>query len=413
MSPSLSPARCPPQMIGRGGPDVFAKLVERVAGSDAPDDVKGAALMQLLPLMSQEGRQQFQQQWEQVKFGEQQAQHREDQAQHREDLGERREDRAASLAQTRELAEERMDFQRQVADQGKGADWQIVQTPDGKTLRVNRKTGETAAVELPQGTGKIGAVAKKGVLLPPDVVDMLAEQGVSGDQSWKQNLGRGQQGPENIVAVQTAIAKKLKERGETGHDLATGTAEYQGLRAGERTLSQRTANIGMRVNEAQRFAPIALNASEKVDRSEYPVFNKLYEAGLMGTGDENVVRLAVATQSLLNAYAAAVTPTGTPTEGSQSRAHALLDAAWSQGQFSTAINQLLVEMDAASKSPGTVREEFRRGAAAPSGAEPPTSTATSGGIGKYTVGQVIDTPKGKVRVTGGDLNGDPDVEPVK
>jgi hypothetical protein len=363
----------PPMMMGRGGPDVFARLVDRIAGSNAPDEVKGAALVELLPLMSQEGQRQFQQAWEMTKFGVgQQEKGRE--------FDIRQQEVEANREATRAYREESLDLRRGQAAAGRGADWQIVQTPDGHTMRVNRATGETAPVELPQGTGKMGAAQKVGDLLPPDVVDMMAEQGVAGDQSWKQNLGRGQQGAEKIVAVETAINKKLKERGESGSDLATRTAEYQGLRAGERTLSQRTANIGMRINEAQRFAPIALNASEKVDRSQFPAFNRLYEAGLTGTGDENVVRLAVATQSLLNAYAAAVTPTGTPTEGSQSRAHALLDAAWSQGQFATAINQLLVEMDAASKSPGAVREEFRRGAAAPSIASPPSSETTSGGI---------------------------------
>jgi hypothetical protein len=31
---------------------------------------------------------------------------------------------------------------------------------------------------------------------------------------------------------------------------------------------------------------------------------------------------------------------------------------------------------------------------------------------KYQVGQIIDTPRGKFVVTGGDLNNDPDVEPA-
>jgi hypothetical protein len=44
-------------------------MVQRVAGSNAPDEVKGAALMELLPLMSQEGQRQFQQAWEVFKFG--------------------------------------------------------------------------------------------------------------------------------------------------------------------------------------------------------------------------------------------------------------------------------------------------------------------------------------------------------
>ena len=32
---------------------------------------------------------------------------------------------------------------------------------------------------------------------------------------------------------------------------------------------------------------------------------------------------------------------------------------------------------------------------------------------KYTIGQILDTPKGKVRVIGGNLNNDPDIELIK
>ncbi len=198
--------------------------------------------------------------------------------------------------------------------------------------------------------------------LAPEAVSTMADQYLAGDRTVMQNLGRGAQGAQNIVALRAEIAKKMAERGMSGADMATKMAEFEGLKAGERTLTQRTANIGMRVAEAKKFAPLALAASEKVDRTQFPTLNSLLLAAERGTGGEDVVRLSVATMSLLNAYAAAVTPTGTPTEGAQSRAHELLDKAWSQGQYRAAINQLMLEMEAASKSPGIVREEFRRGA---------------------------------------------------
>jgi hypothetical protein len=230
--------------------------------------------------------------------------------------------------------------------------------------------------------GKGGAAAAAGTqpTLDSETIRTMADQYLAGDRSVMQNLGRGAQGANNIVALRAEISRQMSERGMSGQDMATKLAEFEGLKAGERTLTQRTANIGMRIAEAKTFAPLALAASEKVDRTQFPTLNSLLLAAEKGTGDENVIRLSVATQSLLNAYAAAVTPTGTPTEGAQSRAHELLDKAYSQGQFRVAVDQLMKEMEAASKSPGMVREEFRRGADPQTGAAAPSwSTGSATG----------------------------------
>jgi hypothetical protein len=82
--------RLPPMMVGNVQPTLMQRLVQQVAGADADDDVKGAALMTLLPLMSQDGQRQFQQMFDMLQ------------------LQERQYDRDAQMAQTRELAEERM-----------------------------------------------------------------------------------------------------------------------------------------------------------------------------------------------------------------------------------------------------------------------------------------------------------------
>jgi hypothetical protein len=239
-----------------------------------------------------------------------------------------------------------------------------------------------AAGRQERGAELKAAQADQGQL-DPQTLSTMADQYLAGDRSVMQNLGRGAQGSKNIVALRGEIAKKMAEGGMSGQDMATKMAEFEGLKAGERTLTQRTANIGMRIAEAKTFAPLALQASEKVDRTQFPTLNSLLLAAEKGSGNEDVVRLSVATQSLLNAYAAAVTPTGTPTEGAQSRAHELLDKAWSQGQFRVAIDQLMKEMDAASKSPGMVREEFRKGAAAPAPGGEPVTGPTSGGMPGY------------------------------
>jgi hypothetical protein len=222
-----------------------------------------------------------------------------------------------------------------------------------------------------KGTGTSVAA---GGMLDDAAVKMMAQQLPCWRSHGMQNLGRGVQGSQNIVRLRGEIARQMAEQGKSGAEVATAIAEFEGLKAGERALGTRTAQMGMALNQVKTFVPLALSASEKVDRTQYPMLNELLLAAERGTGDENVVRLAVATNSLLNAYARAVTPTGVPTEGAQHRARELLDAAWSKGQFRAAIEQLQLKVDAASKSPGMVREEFRGGGMG-QGAPPTTSPA--------------------------------------
>jgi hypothetical protein len=159
--------------------------------------------------------------------------------------------------------------------------------------------------------------------------------------------------------VQEEATRIRKERGMTGSDQAAATAGYMGERAGARTAGTREANVNMAVIEAQKFMPLAIGASNKVDRTQFPTINSIIQAYEKGTGDENIVRLAVATNSLTNAYSRAITPSGIPTEGNQTRARELLDRAWSKGQYAAAVDQLWQEMQAAKASPEQAREEQR------------------------------------------------------
>jgi len=80
-----------------------------------------------------------------------------------------------------------------------------------------------------------------------------------------------------------------------------------------------------------------------------------------GTGDENVVRLSGAINSMINVYARAINPTGVPTVSDKEHAREILQAAWSKGQINAAIDQMQKEMAAARAAPSLVREQMREG----------------------------------------------------
>lgn len=192
--------------------------------------------------------------------------------------------------------------------------------------------------------------------MDPATARLIAEQRVAGDTTATIGLARN---PIALAQVQAQIAQIAKERGLNGRDLAAFNAEFMGTKAGERTLGTRTANIEMAVTEAQNVAPLALNASAAVDRTKYPDLNAIILAGEKRTGDPNVVKLGVATNSLINIYSRAIAPSGVPTVSDKDHAREILSSAWSKGQYNAAVGMMMQEMAAARKSPGQVKDAMR------------------------------------------------------
>ena len=152
-----------------------------------------------------------------------------------------------------------------------------------------------------------------GASLTDEDLQFMAKQRLAGDKSVFQNLGRGAQGAANIVKLRHAIMEEAKKQGIGPEQVSTIDSELAGITAGERTLGARTANVEMAGAEAQKFIKIANDASEKVDRTQFKSLNSVLQAAEKHTGGEDVIKLATATNSLINAYARAISPSGTPT----------------------------------------------------------------------------------------------------
>lgn len=192
--------------------------------------------------------------------------------------------------------------------------------------------------------------------LPSGTASFIADQVLHGDPSGMTGMGRN---PIAQAEIKAEVARLAKERGITGAQLAGINAEYFGSKSAERTLGNRSANIEMAVTEAKNVAPLALDASNKVDRTKYPDLNSILLAGQKKTGDPSVVQLGVATNSLINVYSRAIAPTGVATVSDKEHAREILSSAWSKGQYAAAVDMMMKEMDAARKSPGQVRGALR------------------------------------------------------
>lgn len=195
--------------------------------------------------------------------------------------------------------------------------------------------------------------------LDKDDLSFMAQQYLAGDRTVLQNLGRGAQGSKNLVALRNEVRKQAEAQGMTGRDLAASVAEFEGVKSGERALGTRTAQAGMAVNEASQFADIAQQASQAVPRSQFVPANKALQSYETNTGDPKIVAFGAATNSLINAYARAVSPSGTPTVSDKEHAREMLNTAQTPEQYASVVSMMKREMAAAQQSPGQVRSEFR------------------------------------------------------
>lgn len=218
-------------------------------------------------------------------------------------------------------------------------------------------------------------------------IQFMAGQYLAGDTSVMQNLGRGVQGSKNIVALRGEIRKQAEAKGMTPSQVASAMAEFQGEKAGQRTLGTRTANIEMAATEADSLADLALGASEKLGRTGIKSLNTAIQAVEKGTASPELRKFVAANTSFINAYARAINPQGVGTVADKEHAREMLDVAFSKGDYQAVISQLKSEIAAAKASPGTVKTEMRE---------------RFTGTGKQKGGPAVGTVQDGYRFKGGD-----------
>lgn len=190
-----------------------------------------------------------------------------------------------------------------------------------------------------------------------EAAEQIAEQSLHGDWHGTTGLGRN---AASMRKIADARARKAKELGITGADLAANTAEFMGITAAERVLGTRGAGIDLGIAEAQIFAPMVLERSEKVKRTQFPTINAMQQAIQKGTGGEDVIRLTDALNAYKMAYTQILTRGGMPTDDARRRSDEVINQAWSNGQIKAAIDQLNQEMVGARSAVPEVRNNLYR-----------------------------------------------------
>lgn len=195
--------------------------------------------------------------------------------------------------------------------------------------------------------------------LSKEDLGFLAQQALAGDTSVFTNLGRGAQGAKNLIALRKEIAELAKDRGMSGADIAAINAGYQGEKAAARTAGVRSTNITMAADEANQLAGQALQVSNELSRTGARDVNSALNNMRARFGDARVSEFQVAINGFKNAYARAISPSGTPTVHDKQHADELFSMNQSPEQFTASIQQAQREMEAALRAPEHVKEAQR------------------------------------------------------
>ena len=175
------------------------------------------------------------------------------------------------------------------------------------------------------------------------------------------NLGRGAQGAADLRDVMNRLPQIAHQRGIGGAQLAN---IMQNTAADARTLTElgaREGKIAPRVQEAQNFAEVAKAASADVPRGSFVPWNRLSQMAESSMSDPKLAKLKAATNSLVNAYAAAVGG-GQPTVHDKEAADHMLSTAQSPEAYNAVVDQLILETQRALDAPGQVRARINAGA---------------------------------------------------
>lgn len=193
-----------------------------------------------------------------------------------------------------------------------------------------------------------GEQDKQGQVLPAEGIKTLVEQRLAGDTSGLTILGSAfsPAGMVNRRMFLDELDNQLKAKGLTGDALAHAHAQYMGEVSGQRALGTQGGRVAGAIGTLQETVPLALQASENVDRSQFPDLNSVGNAVRRGLGDSNIIIFNAYNQALVNDYAQIMKRGGASTDDASKHANDILSTNFSRGQYAVGADTLMQEAGA-------------------------------------------------------------------
>jgi hypothetical protein len=237
--------------------------------------------------------------------------------------------------------------------------WELIEHRQQAGLELEKSKAEVEKAHEEANKAHAQAQMYASGMIDDETARDVAEAYVAGNRMVLANWGRGNQGANNLAKIWDNIKTVMREQGKSGADLSAAQAEFEGFKAGERTIAQRSASIDIYAQEARQFADLAEQASSKVPRGNWVPYNRAYLAWERGTSSPEVSQFVVFTNSLVNAYTrASIGLGGSVTDREHSRE--MLEIAQGPKAYMAAVDAMKTELDTLLQATGKARESLTK-----------------------------------------------------
>ncbi len=244
-------------------------------------------------------------------------------------------------------------------------------------------------IEMEQGDRVVPA--KQVPVSPEDARNIASYTVTTGDFSRINGLGITSEARQE---VQRQIHEVQKELGISDAELGTKKIEWEGRKAGARTLGIMEARMGAAATEAEGAIKQARGIIEKLPRTSFLPFNQLLEKYSKNTLNPDQVELYGRAQAIVNTYAAVMSRgANVTTDSARGHAEALLNTAGNPETFNRMLDVMQQEINMAKDSPMRMRQFYReRYNIEPGDASKEKQTQPTGGAGAPPAGGTTFTP---------------------
>lgn len=156
---------------------------------------------------------------------------------------------------------------------------------------------------------------------------------------------RSYRGVNPVTVLRSRAAQYWMDKGLSPQEANGVLVQFKAMQHGANTAATIDARMTAALAKATNTASIVIPLSEKVDRTQYKDINNIILAAREHTGDQNVIRLGIALETLASNYGVTLgMGNSVLTDFQTKRAQDLLQRGWSKGQLSAAVDQLMQEI---------------------------------------------------------------------
>lgn len=183
---------------------------------------------------------------------------------------------------------------------------------------------------------------KASAVLDPATIKQMAMQARQGDTSVFQNLGRGVQGAQNIVALRQAIFDPANGP-MTGAQQAQMNANFKGVQREQAAIGNRAGQAATGASEVPILAQQADQAYSQLSRTDLVPYNQLKRMFESGTSNPQQKAAFVADNAAVIARARALSPSGVPHLADIKAGEGMLNDAVGPNAHRAVLNQFILE----------------------------------------------------------------------